>query len=121
MTRTSQCGFNNHARLTNLIAFYSEVTCAVNKRRAVDVVYFTNTFDTVFHFLPVTTLVKYGLGKWVVWSVENWLDGWAQRMVMSGAKLIRLASSVVLQASVVGPALHSAFVNGLDDEMECAE
>lgn len=56
----------NHVCFINLIAFYNEVTCAVSERRAVDVVYFTKTFDTIFYCLPVTKLAKYGLGKWTV-------------------------------------------------------
>lgn len=49
------------------------------------------------------------------------MDGWAQRVVISGAKTIRLASNGVQQASVVGATLHSAFINDLDDEMECTQ
>lgn len=53
--------------------------------------------------------------------MENGLDGWTQRMVFSGVMSIRLASRGVPQAAVVGPTLHSAFINDLDYEMECTQ
>lgn len=50
MIRSSQHGFTKRKScLTNLIAFYDETHGWIVKGRAVDVVYFSNVFDTVFH------------------------------------------------------------------------
>ncbi|GAB0176869.1 mitochondrial enolase superfamily member 1 [Grus japonensis] len=74
--------------LTNLIAFYDGMTGWVDEGRAVDVVCldFSKAFDTVSHNILIGKLRKYGLDEWTVRWVENWLNGRAQRVVISGAE-----------------------------------
>jgi len=54
----------------------------------VDVVYldFSKASDTVSHNIIIENLTKYGLDTWTVRCSENWLNGWSQRVVISGTK-----------------------------------
>ncbi|KAJ7398158.1 rna-directed dna polymerase from mobile element jockey-like [Pitangus sulphuratus] len=82
--------------LTNLISFYDQMTHLVDKGKAVVVVYLlpSKAFDTISHSILLDKLASHG---WV----KNFLDGWAQRVVVNGVKSIQ----EIQQGKVPGPAL----------------
>jgi len=87
--RSSKHGFTKgKSCLTNLIAFYDGMTSWVDKGGAVYVVCldFSKAFDAVSHNILIGKLGNCGLDEWTMRSIENWLNGRAQRVVISGAE-----------------------------------
>ena len=88
--RPSQHGFmKGKSCLTNLIFFYDQVTHLLDAGKAVvDVVYldFSKTFDMASHSILLEKLTAHGLDRYTLCWVKNWLDSWAQRVVVNGVK-----------------------------------
>jgi len=74
----------------------------------------------VSHNILLGKFRKRGLDEWSVRWIENWLNGWTQRVAISGAESsCRPLVSGVPQGPVLSPVLFNSFINVVDEEIEC--
>ena len=116
---SKQHGFTNgRSCQTNLLTFYEEVSCELDRGRPVDVVYldFAKAFDTVPHKRLIYKIRSAGIDHKVCSWMENWLHGCVQRVVINNAYSDWSGVvSGVPQGSVLGPILLHFFINNIED------
>src|SRR6266496_2658448 len=83
LIRSSQHGFTkNRSCLTNLLEFMEEVTCTLDSRKPVDIIYldFAKAFDKVPYQRLLKKLYAHGIGgKTLLW-IQSWLTGRRQKV-----------------------------------------
>ena len=81
---------------------------------------FCKAFDTVSHNILLSKLEKYEFDVWPVQWLRDWLEGFSQRLVVSGStSRQRSVSSGVPQGSVLGPILFSNLIDDVESGIKC--
>lgn len=102
--------------LTSLITFYSWITGLVSEER----VDFNKILKTVSSKILMKELMVFSLdGQTASW-IENWLNGQAQRVVMSVLKSYwRPVTCSLSHGSILSQILVSIFINNLNNGAAC--
>ena len=86
-----QHGFmKGRSYLTNLLEFFEDITCAVDNREPVDVMYldFQKAFDKVPHQRLLHKIKVHSVTGNVLAWIEDWLTNRKQRMGVNGCFLV---------------------------------
>lgn len=88
LSGTSQHGFTKRKScFTNLISVSNKLTHLVDEWKVVNVIYldFHKAFDTVLHITFLYELSSYGMSRFMVCSMRNWLKSRAPGVAGNGA------------------------------------
>ena len=106
-----------------LLLFYNDVARALDRGRAVDVVFldFSRAFDVLSHSILLARLVSLGFSEEVVTWVRCFLRGRTMTVSVGGScSSDRDVTSGVPQGSVLGPILFLVYVNHLMEGVQCS-
>lgn len=90
-------------------------------KEEVDVLYyaFSKAFDVVFCIIHTGKLRKCGLDKWTVRWIQTWLNGRAQRMLISADEFsCGPLGSGITKGSILNSVLFNLFISDLEGVTE---
>lgn len=93
--------------LSNLITFCDKMVTFVDEERAIDIIYYDRTFNTISHIIFVRLLQS----RRMDWKKKKWLDDWARRVMVNRLYCNWMpVTSEALQGSIPRPVLFDIFL-----------
>jgi len=98
------------------VAFYDGLMASVDGGKAMDLIFMD--FCKVPNRILLSKLESYGIARWAVLWIENWLAGHSHRFVINGSMPEwRPVTNSVLQGTVLGQRFFNIFITNIDDDI----